>query len=365
MEGWVGSMPEFNWFLLTMIVAIICGILAGKMKIPLGGIIGALFGVILLNLITDGHAVVYSPVKIGMQITIGAISGSRVGIEELKRMKRLMLPAVIIYPGYFLFALGFGLFIYHFSDMDMITSLLMACPGGASDIALIAGDFGADVAYTGILHVMRVIFCCTLLPPIFTRIIRKDRKEKQVVLQKNEQKKETGAGREGKSLPHLAGLLAASCAGGLLFRYLGIASGAIIGALLFSILYSCLVGKCVLPKSVRWIQLIATGAYIGTTVTPDVIAGLQGLVIPVLILLLEIGVSTAVLSILVSRTKKMDLPTLLPCCSPGGMAEMILLADEIGGDVSSVAVIQAFRIVFVVTLFPTLLRLLTGFAGVM
>ena len=40
---------------------------------------------------------------------------------------------------------------------------------------------------------------------------------------------------------------------------------------------------------------------------------------------------------------------------------MILLADEIGGDVSTVAVLQAFRIILVVTLFPSLLNLLMGF----
>ena len=111
----------------------------------------------------------------------------------------------------------------------------------------------------------------------------------------------------------------------------------------------------------RKFQLIATGAYVGVTVTRPVLAGLSELTVPAVLLLVEIVVTTAVLSALVYRTKRLNLPTTLPACSPGGMAEMILLADEIGGDVSTVAVLQAFRIILVVTLFPSLLNLLMGF----
>ncbi len=352
-------MQDWVWFLLTVAVAVLGGILAIKLKIPLGGIIGALLFVAALNLLSDGRAVFYHPVKVAMQITIGAISGSRVGRDELKNMKKLLLPAGIIYLLYFVFAFLFGTLIYKTSSLDAITALLMACPGGASDIALIAEDFGANVAYTGILHVIRVIFCCVVLPPVFLAVIR--RKEPAA---RKEQPKDAPVEHppvQRESVGRILALLGVSAVGGVIFKLLSIPSGAIIGALLFSILYSCLFGKVTLPKWVRKFQLIATGAYVGATVTRPVVAGLGELALPILWLLLEIVVTTAVLSALVYRTRRLDLPTTLPSCSPGGMAEMILLADEIGGDVSTVAVVQAFRIVLVVTLFPSLLNLLLVF----
>lgn len=381
-------MNEFGWFLITVAAAVLFGEMAARIKIPLGGIIGALFGVILLNVITRGHAVLYSPIKVIMQITIGAISGSRVGKEELKSMLRLAKPALIIYPMYFLLAFLFGLAIYRFSELDAITSMLMACPGGASDIALLAEDFGADAAYTGILHVVRVVFCCVALPPVFTYIIQKKDKTaqkkgtaflerpsgalppvktiKNAAAEKGHDEQTTHglSGTEARKAPlKTAALLGFAAIGGILFKRLGIASGAIIGSLLFSIIFSCIWGKCRLPKWIRKFQLITTGAYVGSTVTLSVLAGISILAVPVALLILEIIVSVAAVSFLVYRTKTLDLPTIFPCCSPGGMAEMILLADEIGGDVSTVAVIQAFRIVFVVTLFPSLLSILLTLAA--
>ena len=84
-------MPDWIWFLITVAAAVVGGILAIRMKIPLGGIIGALVFVVILNLWSDGHAVFYSPLKVAMQITIGAISGSRVGRDELKKKIEEML----------------------------------------------------------------------------------------------------------------------------------------------------------------------------------------------------------------------------------------------------------------------------------
>ena len=354
-------MPDWIWFLITVAAAVVGGILAIRMKIPLGGIIGALVFVVILNLWSDGHAVFYSPLKVAMQITIGAISGSRVGRDELKSMRRLVLPALIIYILYFLFAFLFGMLIYRCSSLDAITALLMACPGGASDIALIAEDFGANIAYTGILHVIRVIFCCVALPPVFLSIINKARDKNPEMQVENTQPGERGPAKRKESPLRILAMLAVSSVGGVIFKLLDIPSGAIIGALLISILYSCLLGKVLLPRWVRKFQLIATGAYVGATVTRPVLAGLSELTVPAVLLLVEIVVTTAVLSALVYRTKRLNLPTTLPACSPGGMAEMILLADEIGGDVSTVAVLQAFRIILVVTLFPSLLNLLMGF----
>ena len=70
-------MNNFAWFLITIAVAFLCGSIAIKLKIPAGGMIGSMIGVAALNIAT-GKCLMYSEVRIAVQICLGAMSGSRV-----------------------------------------------------------------------------------------------------------------------------------------------------------------------------------------------------------------------------------------------------------------------------------------------
>ncbi|MBQ3864727.1 MAG: AbrB family transcriptional regulator, partial [Clostridia bacterium] len=161
-------MPSFVYFLCTLAVALAGGLLAKKLKLPAGPMVGSMVFVVIFNLLTDS-AVFYSQIKVGLQIFSGAMIGSTMSMAEIKSMKTLGKPTAILLIGMVFLNLTFGMAIYALSGLDAPTSLFAAAPGGVSDMALIASDLGADTGYVAILQVFRLLIVLLIFPPLFKK----------------------------------------------------------------------------------------------------------------------------------------------------------------------------------------------------
>jgi uncharacterized membrane protein AbrB (regulator of aidB expression) len=51
------------------------------------------------------------------------------------------------------------------SELDLITALFACAPGGATDLALIAEEYGANTPKVSIIQTMRVIGVVVFYPP--------------------------------------------------------------------------------------------------------------------------------------------------------------------------------------------------------
>ncbi len=347
-------MQDFIWFLVTVAVGVIGGYAAVKLKIPVGAIIGAMVAVILLNVISGDKAVFYPQVKMIIQLTVGTLSGSKVGRAEFTQLRKIILPALIIYPAMLVVNLIFGTVIYKASALDVFTSFYCISPGSISDIAIISVELGADEAAVGLIHAVRVLVCSILLPPLFVAALK--RRQRRGVGEISVDS-ETAAEEQVKKSPAATlALFAVSICGGLLFNSLGITGGAIIGSMLFSMAFTCLFGKCHIPKTLKKLQQMSTGIHVGAGVTVATVLSVKDLLVPIAILTVSIVVGTFATAYLVMKTKKLDYISALACCAPGGMTEILLITDELGGDTAKVGVIHAFRIFLVVALFPPVIN---------
>lgn len=389
-------MTDFLWFLATVAVSCLVGWTAHKLKLPMGAMIGAMVAAAGFNLLTE-HAYFYSEVRVGLQLLTGAMIGSRIGKEEAKSMKTIILPTVLLLVGMVILNIGFGTAVYKFSELDAATALFAVTPGGATDMAMISADLGANTAYVAILQIIRIVIIITVLPPIFKYIVKKTHyKEPNTILRTEEaqQAKKTAAQKmsdeEREDLaeladqleddPHedlpvepfrynkretmlLVGLFAAAAAGGLLFRALNVPAGAIIGAMICGMVYSIIFGKAVYPKGIRPWQQILAGAFIGASIDKATVASMDVLLIPTLIMLVGILVFVFVFSYLIHKITKLDYVTCLLACTPGGITEMSLLSEEVGADTPKIAIMQTARLVLVILLFPSMLKLILSFIG--
>lgn len=347
-------MNEFLWFLLTVAVGIAGGLLAVRLKVPVGGILGAMFAVILLNLISGDRSVFYSELKIITQVTVGALAGGRVGRGEIRSLGGILVPMLIIFPLLLVYNLVFGLLVYQFSPLDACTSFFSLTPGNISDIAVIAEELGADRAVVALIHAMRLLVCSAVLPPIFMAVQKRAEASRpgETLPRQGPTDSAPPAAAEASPPIRCVGLFAAAACGGTLLRILGVRGGTIIGAMLFSMLYTCAFGKSVIPKWVKRCQQTTVGIYVGSGVTIATIMGVRALLVPVIILTVYLLFGTFSAALLVLKTKKLDLISSLACCAPGGVTEILLVTDELGGDISQVGTIHAFRFLVVVSIFP-------------
>jgi membrane AbrB-like protein len=155
----------------------------------------------------------------------------------------------------------------------------------------------------------------------------------------------------------LATLLAAAAGGVTLFA-LGVPGGMLIGAIAAVAALSLLGVPGARDPRAKQLAQIIVGTGIGASLTPQSLALLRALAVPIIASIAALLIVGLFCGIAISRRTGLDLATSLTATAPGGMMEMVLVSDAIGGASGIVAGVHLMRILVVLGSLPLLLTLL-------
>lgn len=385
-------------FLLTNAIGAVGGILLYRLKVPAGAMIGAMIAVMVFNILA-GSALYPDDIRKYVQIASGILIGSRIQRKDVGELRQVIVPSLLLLVGMFALNLSFAFLFTRFGNLDINTSLFAAAPGGMSDMALIAEDLGANTAQVAMLQLARILFIISLFPLLFKwlaargwRFVRpagwkaaaaggrfagvaacatepaptygEDIVEPDSAQPRHPPFRLRSIAGSLKFQPESAGRLlltiGVAVAGGLLLSQVGIPAGAMIGSMMATALLGVSTGKVFFPVRFRPVIQISVGAFLGARMTYDSLLSLRDLVVPAGIMLVGMLVASLGFGYLIHRITGLSLPTCFLACTPGGLAEMSLIAEELGCDAPKVAVMHTFRLIMVILLFPTLLRILSS-----
>jgi len=359
-------MDLFLRFLITIAIGAVGAYFGRKFKLPAGSLVGAMVLVIIYNLITEAG---FYPknLRVAVQICSGALVGSRITRDDVIALKRIIVPTVMLVCCMLVMNLTTGMGMIAISDLDPITALFACAPGGLSDMSLISGDMGANPAYVALLQLVRQQTIFIVMPPVFRKMFRKEAQARAA--QKGsapkpvkETHEETPEEKKAKIKRFFTTILVAAC-GGLLFWKLGVRAGAMIGAMLATASYNILRGGAFYPSSARKYTQIFSGAYIGLSLDRASFFALKNLIGPALLMIAAVVIFTYISAMLIHKVTKLELTTCMMASTPGGLTEMSLLADDLGGDTPKIALMQTVRMMSVVALFPSILALVLSWIG--
>ena len=358
--------------------------------------LGAMIFVAVFNAVT-GAAFFPPEARPYIRMLAGALVGSRMTKSDAKRMKDVIYPAFLLIFGMLILNLALGYSIHRLTGLKLTTALLGAAPGGVQDMALIAEDMGADAAQVAILQMVRVIAILSILPMLLRTVSRKYIRTHPNGKTVPEESPEAGRGTSPGVYPE-AGLPTASDAasgvtpesgpppekskksgaagdtlsfirtlifagaGGCLLNMTALPAGAMIGAMSGTFLATLLIKPSFVPAKARVIVQICAGALIGSGVGHDEIIGIGNIFVPAAILILVLLVANLIFGLLIHKLTKLDFLTSLFASSAGGMADITLVADEMGADAPRVAIIQLMRSISVIALFPLAIKFFTALA---
>lgn len=159
-----GNMP------LTIVIAVAGGFFGSRLGIPAGTIIFSMLAIAIVNNMFNN---LYSKkqIKFIAQIFSGALIGSTVTLDMVLQLKTLFIPIVILMSGYLLVNFIFGQICYRKKWIDYYTALFCACPAGVSDLVLLAGELGADMKKTGVIHIVRLVYATALMPNLIILLV--------------------------------------------------------------------------------------------------------------------------------------------------------------------------------------------------
>ncbi|MCL1992182.1 MAG: AbrB family transcriptional regulator, partial [Spirochaetes bacterium] len=320
-------------YLLAVHAAGIAGAsLVRKLRLPAGALVGSMLAVAGLHLLLPWALAYQYP--LGLRAVVQAFSGVVLGLNfgrsDLALLRKMPAVAALIVGVLLVFNVGFAFIIAGVSELSPVTAIFATAPGGITDLALIAYEFGAEPQIVALLQMFRFVFVVSFFPFVIRRYIAKH-----------------GLGGAGTGTAGAAGekfkdlslaqrrrrmvlTFAVALAGAAVGRGLGIPAGGLLGPLVFVIVLHAGFRLAYCPGGTRLVVQICAGAYIGSLIRPEVAASMQFLVLPALVLIAQIMVMSFATAWIVCRLTKLDYATALFSCVPGGINEMALIADDMG-----------------------------------
>lgn len=362
------------YLLVTHLVGTVGGFIGKKKGIPAGAMIGALLAVALMNT-TVGHAVLYpANLRVAVQILSGLVIGSRFSRADVRELRVMGKPILILLTGLFALSILFSFLMSELSSLSFMTALFACAPGGMSDLALIAIDFGASTDQVMILQLFRFVVVVVFFPNIIKKLYLTDASATEAAAipcpstadmdslgnVQEEAPAPTPAPKKKIDLKYMekcALSFVSAAAGALLLRALGVPAGAIIGAILATVLLNLVSDMVTYPSFIKVASRILAGCYIGSQISRETWLTIGGLLIPMLIMVVEVFVMSFGVAYLVHRFTGMNKATALFCCTPGGIVEMGLIAEELGLDTPKIVLMHSCRLIAVICLMPVMAHL--------
>lgn len=354
--------------LLTIATAIMGGFAGKRLRLPAGYMVGALLATGLLNILWPAAA--FPPdARVLAQLVAGAYIGMTVTRQSLAELRQMLLPSIVLLAGVSFFALISGFAIYYLSDLELTTALLATVPGGIVDMSMISLEFGAQPQIVAALQLERLVVIMTVYPFILKKIIARQRQKpddaaKPVAAadlsaaRPTTEKKSVQSESRWKDL--LLTLLLAAVAG-IGFFLAGIPAGALVGAMIATAVLNILSnGRAFVAPSIKSAAQITAGLLIGLTIDARSLGDLKNIALPAIIVLLECAAIGGVLGWLLWRFLRVDLATALFGSAPAGLSDMVLIALDEGGDPAKVMLLQLVRFIGVISIFPTLIKLISA-----
>lgn len=349
--------------LITLAIGGIGALIALRLKVPAGSMVGSMLAVALFNVVT-GEALIPQNVRIITQIAAGAFIGAGVSYKDVAGLKSMVKPAILMVSSMIVLDLIMGYIMYKTTDIDLVTSLFACAPGGIVDMSIISSDLGADSSKVAILQMVRLMSVFALLPSIMKflssrlekKSYSKSKNISEVTLEEKplEKDKKKYIGKEALINLGITTLIATIA--GLIGYKLKIPAGTMTFSMVAIGVLNIFTGRGYMPLNIRRMTQVFAGALIGEKMTFADMMALKGIVVPALILLIGIILVNLCIGIFISKVSDLELITSLLASAPGGVSDMALIAKDLGGDGPKVAILQLARYVCIIAFFPIIIK---------
>jgi len=335
--------------ILTLIIAILGGYLASKKKVPAAYMLGALFLVALFN-ICSNKAFLPNYFKFITQIATGTFIGSKFRSEDIKMLKKVIIPGMTMVLLMITFSFILSYLMSTFLGIDNLTSFFATAPGGIMDISLIAYDFKANTSQVALLQLIRLISVISFVP-FFTKKCY-ERSNKKNISFKQEIKNEI---KEDKSFLFtvIVGII-----GGIIGYFSHLPAGTMSCSMALVAYFNVKTHKAYMPLTLRKIIQSFGGALIGAKVTLSDVIALKNLILPIILIIIGFCLMNILVGFFLYKTTKFSLSTALLSASPGGMSDISLMAEDLGANGPQVASMQFLRAIFIVGVYPIIIKIL-------
>ena len=237
-----------------------------------------------------------------------------------------------------------GNLLLAWGGLDRVTSFLSVIPGGLGEVSIMALDYGADLAAVTTFQITRLLTIVLMVPFLVKHLAEKGGtsiKPNAVVTKE----------------PRVSGMIFLaifSIGGALLFHWADLPAGFLTGSLLFSAIatsaFPGMVSKP--PERLNHFAQLGMGALIGTSFSRESFFQVLGSFSTILLVTFVTIFSSFILAWIFSRLFGWNYLTCFLGVVPGGIAPIMIMADQLDLDIGTVAIMQIVRLITAVMIIP-------------
>lgn len=340
---------------LTLLVAAIGGMLFLVLKIPGSLMVGAMLATILFHALT-GSGEIPGGASVLVQFLLGTYIGSMLHREDLRKLRQLWAPALLLLLSMTAYAIVTGVFFAKAAGCDLMTALYSTAPGGMVEVCLFAGDMGGNTSVIAAFHTLRTGILYLAVPVIAAILLKKREKETG---QAAAAPAEAPAADRKTLLRRMLLTLAAGAAGAILGKCSGIPAGTLLLSIVTAGAATILTGKTYVPRWLKRVAQILSGCVIGMRCDVRDFLYISSALPSVLLIILGYLLLTVALGRLLSRRGYVDLPTGIFSCCAGGVSDVTLVASDYDVDLAKVVLLHLARYLSIFVTYPLLGLFLT------
>ncbi|MCP8616102.1 AbrB family transcriptional regulator [Salirhabdus salicampi] len=337
-------------YIFRLCVSLLLGLIGGGifyvLSFPLPWILGPLFLLIIYKAFSGKTAT-----SLRLRNVSFVLLGIQIGTTFTHNTLSIVTPYIIPYLLLALFLIVISLvsayILLRKTTMDMATNMLGAVPGGLSAMIALSEEMDGNTVYVTISHTIRLLAVLFIVPFSAIHFFA------------NHQPTTSG----GYTISIEQGPLFTVL---LYFLFFWIAklcsmkvpaSFVIIPMLCTAFFQMNDIPLFHLPAPFFIGSQIILGVYLGNTVSIEALRnvgkyGLLSTILAIMLIVLSFG-----LGYLFHVITSMDMATAMLSVAPGGLVEMALTAQDVGGDPSVVSSLQAIRLLLVVVVLPFALKI--------
>lgn len=188
------NLPRWNWSAALHTGYLLGGGLVGGtiltlLQLPAGALIGSVLGAIMVNRLGDRHferrllrASIEDSVsdrirglpgsmRVTGQVLLGVFAGARLSMETLQRLAFSALPVTLSVVVLLGLTMALARYLFRRHQIDPLTAVMAAAPGGISELAVAAQRQGAAMHVVLTVHLFRVLVVVLVVLPVLILVI--------------------------------------------------------------------------------------------------------------------------------------------------------------------------------------------------
>ena len=346
--------------------------MAVRLGIPIGAIMGALTATVVVQGLGLTSVEPFPPwARNILYVTIGFMIGLRVTRSSLRKLRGVALPAFLVPAVMITCGLLLGLLYAALAPndsplhLDFQSAVLAITPGGFQEMSIAAQQMNALLSVVVISHVIRIMTVLFAYPKIIrTALGFVERRSPPADGEPHEKSsyEDESPPKDRVGPARWAAMILGAAAGGVFGVWTGIPAGSVVFAMLGVALVKTVVAaeSAAFPTFARRGVQIALGTTLGLQVSLRPLARAGDLVIPLattLALLLFISLATG---LFIYRFTRIDLASALWMSAPGGLMEIMVLAEAMDLDVLPILTVHTMRVLLIIAIQPSLVLALSN-----